>query len=127
MSRCDCDVLAWWAGDVWGWTLVPALGCSREELSCSQSIPWPTRSPSAKLLETWLLTLAWQPSPRPSAEDILLSLPLWQALFETQNELRTHIPNFTFNLGYSGKFFHTGEKGEGIALHVSGIRLVLGL
>lgn len=32
-----------------------------------------------------------------------------QALFDTQNELRTHIPNFTFNLGYSGKFFHTGK------------------
>ncbi|KAK2116657.1 Bifunctional heparan sulfate N-deacetylase/N-sulfotransferase 1 [Saguinus oedipus] len=30
------------------------------------------------------------------------------ALFDTQNELRAHIPNFTFNLGYSGKFFHTG-------------------
>ncbi|ETE71310.1 Bifunctional heparan sulfate N-deacetylase/N-sulfotransferase 1, partial [Ophiophagus hannah] len=30
-----------------------------------------------------------------------------KALFDTQNELRTHIPNFTFNLGYSGKFFHT--------------------
>uniref|UniRef100_A0A480L0J5 Bifunctional heparan sulfate N-deacetylase/N-sulfotransferase 1 isoform X2 n=1 Tax=Sus scrofa TaxID=9823 RepID=A0A480L0J5_PIG len=35
-----------------------------------------------------------------------------KALFETQNELRTHIPNFTFNLGYSGKFFHTGTDAE---------------
>uniref|UniRef100_H0X418 Bifunctional heparan sulfate N-deacetylase/N-sulfotransferase 1 n=3 Tax=Otolemur garnettii TaxID=30611 RepID=H0X418_OTOGA len=34
------------------------------------------------------------------------------ALFDTQNELRTHIPNFTFNLGYSGKFFHTGTDAE---------------
>jgi len=56
----------------------------------------------------------------------LLSLPLSQALFDTQNELRTHIPNFTFNLGYSGKFFHTGEEGKGIALPFGATRLVLG-
>lgn len=56
----------------------------------------------------------------------MLSLSLSQALFDTQNELRTHIPNFTFNLGYSGKFFHTGEEGEGIALRVGAIQLVLG-
>lgn len=31
-----------------------------------------------------------------------------QALLETQNMLRTQISNFTFNLGFSGKFFHTG-------------------
>ncbi|XP_032862001.1 bifunctional heparan sulfate N-deacetylase/N-sulfotransferase 1 isoform X2 [Tyto alba] len=36
----------------------------------------------------------------------------FKALFNTQNELRTHIPNFTFNLGYSGKFFHTGTDAE---------------
>ncbi|XP_042307017.1 bifunctional heparan sulfate N-deacetylase/N-sulfotransferase 1 isoform X3 [Sceloporus undulatus] len=36
----------------------------------------------------------------------------FKALFDTQNELRTHIPNFTFNLGYSGKFFHTGTDAE---------------
>uniref|UniRef100_A0A2I3TWE2 Bifunctional heparan sulfate N-deacetylase/N-sulfotransferase 1 n=2 Tax=Pan TaxID=9596 RepID=A0A2I3TWE2_PANTR len=35
-----------------------------------------------------------------------------KALFDTQNELRAHIPNFTFNLGYSGKFFHTGTDAE---------------
>ena len=46
----------------------------------------------------------------------MLSVSPSQALFDTQNELRTHIPNFTFNLGYSGKFFHTGEAGEGVAL-----------
>lgn len=73
MSRCGCDVLVWWVGDVWGCMLVPALGCSKEELSCPQSIPWPTRSPSAKLSGTWLLTLAWQPSPQPSAESSFLS------------------------------------------------------
>ncbi|KAG9331690.1 hypothetical protein JZ751_018433 [Albula glossodonta] len=28
------------------------------------------------------------------------------ALLETQNELRSYVPNFTFNLGFSGKFFH---------------------
>ena len=33
-----------------------------------------------------------------------------QALLETQRELRDHVPNFTFNLGFSGKFFHAGEK-----------------
>lgn len=60
-----------------------------------------------------MLALMWQLSLRPHAEDTLLSLPLSQALFDTQNELRTHIPNFTFNLGYSGKFFHTGEEGKG--------------
>ncbi len=32
-----------------------------------------------------------------------------QALVETQNELRRSIPDFTFNLGFSGKFFHAGE------------------
>lgn len=57
----------------------------------------------------------------------MLFLSLSQALFDTQNELRTHIPNFTFNLGYSGKFFHTGEEGKGIDLHVGAIQLVLGL
>ncbi|XP_037364835.1 bifunctional heparan sulfate N-deacetylase/N-sulfotransferase 1 isoform X2 [Talpa occidentalis] len=36
----------------------------------------------------------------------------FKALFDTQNELRTHIPNFTFNMGYSGKFFHTGTDAE---------------
>uniref|UniRef100_A0A8C7VU45 Bifunctional heparan sulfate N-deacetylase/N-sulfotransferase 1 n=1 Tax=Oncorhynchus mykiss TaxID=8022 RepID=A0A8C7VU45_ONCMY len=32
-----------------------------------------------------------------------------KALLETQRELRNHVPNFTFNLGYSGKFFHAGK------------------
>ena len=32
-----------------------------------------------------------------------------QALLNTQNKLRVLVPNFTFNLGFSGKFFHTGE------------------
>ncbi|KAJ7327022.1 hypothetical protein JRQ81_016781 [Phrynocephalus forsythii] len=38
-----------------------------------------------------------------------------QALLDTQNLLRTQIANFTFNLGYSGKFYHTGtvEEDEG--------------
>jgi len=36
-------------------------------------------------------------------------LPLFQALLETQRELRTRVPNFTFNLGFSGKFFHAGK------------------
>lgn len=31
-----------------------------------------------------------------------------QALLHTQNKLRSLVPNFTFNLGFSGKFFHTG-------------------
>ncbi|KAM6986631.1 bifunctional heparan sulfate N-deacetylase/N-sulfotransferase 1b [Aplochiton taeniatus] len=35
-----------------------------------------------------------------------------KALLETQNELRTSVPNFTFNLGFSGKFFHTGTDEE---------------
>ncbi|KAG8438941.1 hypothetical protein GDO86_005212 [Hymenochirus boettgeri] len=35
-----------------------------------------------------------------------------KALYDTQMELRTHIPNFTFNLGFSGKFFHTGTDAE---------------
>lgn len=39
----------------------------------------------------------------------LLSSHHFQALLETQRELRTHVPNFTFNLGFSGKFFHAGE------------------
>lgn len=40
---------------------------------------------------------------------IFISLPPTQALLETQRELRTHVPNFTFNLGFSGKFFHAGK------------------
>lgn len=56
----------------------------------------------------------------------MLSLPFPQALFDTQNELRTHIPNFTFNLGYSGKFFHTGEEGKGPASPVGSVQLMLG-
>ncbi|KAF1384626.1 hypothetical protein PFLUV_G00122160 [Perca fluviatilis] len=35
-----------------------------------------------------------------------------KALLETQRELRTHVPNFTFNLGFSGKFFHAGADEE---------------
>uniref|UniRef100_A0A674DM41 Bifunctional heparan sulfate N-deacetylase/N-sulfotransferase 1 n=1 Tax=Salmo trutta TaxID=8032 RepID=A0A674DM41_SALTR len=35
-----------------------------------------------------------------------------KALLETQNDLRTFVPNFTFNLGFSGKFFHTGTDEE---------------
>lgn len=35
---------------------------------------------------------------------------LFQALLETQNVLRTQVANFTFNLGFSGKFYHTGKK-----------------
>ncbi|XP_036293613.1 bifunctional heparan sulfate N-deacetylase/N-sulfotransferase 2 isoform X3 [Pipistrellus kuhlii] len=31
-----------------------------------------------------------------------------EALLTTQNKLRTLVPNFTFNLGFSGKFYHTG-------------------
>ncbi|XP_012510524.1 PREDICTED: bifunctional heparan sulfate N-deacetylase/N-sulfotransferase 4 [Propithecus coquereli] len=33
-----------------------------------------------------------------------------KALLETQNLLRTQVANFTFNLGFSGKFYHTGKK-----------------
>lgn len=102
-----------------------ASACSRDELSCPQSIPWPHGSPSVKLSGTRVLTLAWQLSPQLCAEDALFSLPSSQALFDTQNELRTHIPNFTFNLGYSGKFFHTGEEDKGVALPAGAIQLVL--
>ncbi|KAJ3587960.1 hypothetical protein NHX12_011555 [Muraenolepis orangiensis] len=35
-----------------------------------------------------------------------------KALLETQRELRNHVPNFTFNLGFSGKFFHAGSDEE---------------
>ncbi|CAL8273799.1 unnamed protein product, partial [Gadus morhua 'NCC'] len=36
-------------------------------------------------------------------------------LLETQKQLRSQISNFTFNLGFSGKFYHTGtvEEDEG--------------
>ncbi|XP_069090262.1 bifunctional heparan sulfate N-deacetylase/N-sulfotransferase 4 [Pleurodeles waltl] len=38
-----------------------------------------------------------------------------KALLETQSLLRTMVANFTFNLGFSGKFYHTGtvEEDEG--------------
>uniref|UniRef100_A0A3B3Q680 Bifunctional heparan sulfate N-deacetylase/N-sulfotransferase 1 n=1 Tax=Paramormyrops kingsleyae TaxID=1676925 RepID=A0A3B3Q680_9TELE len=35
-----------------------------------------------------------------------------EALLQTQNDLRDYVPNFTFNLGYSGKFFHAGTDEE---------------
>ncbi|KAK7140938.1 hypothetical protein R3I93_015170 [Phoxinus phoxinus] len=35
-----------------------------------------------------------------------------KALVDTQNELRRSIPDFTFNLGFSGKFFHSGTDEE---------------
>uniref|UniRef100_A0A8C1PGI3 [heparan sulfate]-glucosamine N-sulfotransferase n=1 Tax=Cyprinus carpio TaxID=7962 RepID=A0A8C1PGI3_CYPCA len=35
-----------------------------------------------------------------------------KALLEAQNMLRSYISNFTFNLGFSGKFFHTGTQEE---------------
>ncbi|XP_042668376.1 bifunctional heparan sulfate N-deacetylase/N-sulfotransferase 4 isoform X2 [Centrocercus urophasianus] len=35
-----------------------------------------------------------------------------KALLETQNVLRTQVANFTFNLGFSGKFYHTGTEEE---------------
>ncbi|XP_078533770.1 bifunctional heparan sulfate N-deacetylase/N-sulfotransferase 3 [Lissotriton helveticus] len=35
-----------------------------------------------------------------------------KALLDTQNLLRTKVTNFTFNLGFSGRFYHTGTKKE---------------
>ncbi|KFP81294.1 PREDICTED: bifunctional heparan sulfate N-deacetylase/N-sulfotransferase 4 [Acanthisitta chloris] len=35
-----------------------------------------------------------------------------KALLETQSLLRTQVANFTFNLGFSGKFYHTGTEEE---------------
>ncbi|XP_008590405.1 PREDICTED: bifunctional heparan sulfate N-deacetylase/N-sulfotransferase 3 [Galeopterus variegatus] len=35
-----------------------------------------------------------------------------KALLDTQNLLRAQIRNFTFNLGFSGKFYHTGTEKE---------------
>ncbi|KAM4706672.1 bifunctional heparan sulfate N-deacetylase/N-sulfotransferase 4-like isoform 1-T1 [Discoglossus pictus] len=35
-----------------------------------------------------------------------------KALLETQRLLRTQVANFTFNLGFSGKFYHTGTFDE---------------
>ncbi|XP_073897701.1 bifunctional heparan sulfate N-deacetylase/N-sulfotransferase 3 isoform X3 [Castor canadensis] len=35
-----------------------------------------------------------------------------KALLDTQNLLRAQITNFTFNLGFSGKFYHTGTQEE---------------
>ncbi|XP_067900152.1 bifunctional heparan sulfate N-deacetylase/N-sulfotransferase 1b isoform X2 [Heterodontus francisci] len=50
---------------------------------------------------------------RMKAEDV-------KALLETQKQLRVHVPNFTFNLGFSGKFYYTGtdeeDKGDSLLL-----------
>ncbi|KAM9068791.1 bifunctional heparan sulfate N-deacetylase/N-sulfotransferase 2 isoform X3 [Sarcophilus harrisii] len=35
-----------------------------------------------------------------------------EALLTTQSKLRALVPNFTFNLGFSGKFYHTGTEEE---------------
>ncbi|XP_038652160.1 bifunctional heparan sulfate N-deacetylase/N-sulfotransferase 1b [Scyliorhinus canicula] len=35
-----------------------------------------------------------------------------KALLETQKQLRVHVPDFTFNLGFSGKFYYTGTDEE---------------
>uniref|UniRef100_A0A8C4X1X4 N-deacetylase/N-sulfotransferase (heparan glucosaminyl) 1a n=1 Tax=Eptatretus burgeri TaxID=7764 RepID=A0A8C4X1X4_EPTBU len=44
-----------------------------------------------------------------------------KALLHTQLSLREHVKNFTFNLGFSGKFFHTGTpeecEGDDMLLH----------
>ncbi|XP_056456321.1 bifunctional heparan sulfate N-deacetylase/N-sulfotransferase 1b [Gadus chalcogrammus] len=45
-------------------------------------------------------------------EGTRMKVPDVKALLETQRELRTHVPNFTFNLGFSGKFFHAGSDEE---------------
>ncbi|KAG7465177.1 hypothetical protein MATL_G00173560 [Megalops atlanticus] len=45
-------------------------------------------------------------------EGTRMKVPDVKALLETQNSLRTHVPNFTFNLGFSGKFFHAGTDEE---------------
>ncbi|XP_048399755.2 bifunctional heparan sulfate N-deacetylase/N-sulfotransferase 1b [Stegostoma tigrinum] len=42
---------------------------------------------------------------RMKAEDV-------KALLETQKQLRVQVPNFTFNLGFSGKFYNTGNDEE---------------
>nr|XP_034969221.1 bifunctional heparan sulfate N-deacetylase/N-sulfotransferase 4 isoform X2 [Zootoca vivipara] len=46
-----------------------------------------------------------------------------KALLETQTLLRTQVANFTFNLGFSGKFYHTGtiEEDEGDDLLLSSV------
>nr|XP_020658441.1 bifunctional heparan sulfate N-deacetylase/N-sulfotransferase 4 [Pogona vitticeps] len=46
-----------------------------------------------------------------------------KALLETQILLRTQVANFTFNLGFSGKFYHTGtiEEDEGDDLLLSSV------
>lgn len=35
-----------------------------------------------------------------------------KALISTQNRLASMVPNFRFNLGYSGKYFHHGNSEE---------------
>uniref|UniRef100_A0A8C4SDQ9 [heparan sulfate]-glucosamine N-sulfotransferase n=1 Tax=Erpetoichthys calabaricus TaxID=27687 RepID=A0A8C4SDQ9_ERPCA len=37
-----------------------------------------------------------------------------ESLLNAQNKLRNLVPNFTFNLGFSGKFYHTGTDDEDI-------------
>lgn len=50
-----------------------------------------------------------------------------QALLSTQNKLRTLVPNFTFNLGFSGKFYHTGKPpAPAYGPHVCGSFMVQG-
>ncbi|XP_078267797.1 bifunctional heparan sulfate N-deacetylase/N-sulfotransferase 1b [Rhinoraja longicauda] len=50
---------------------------------------------------------------RMKAEDV-------KALLEAQNQFRVHVPHFTFNLGFSGKFYYTGtdeeDKGDNLLL-----------
>ncbi|KAG9480257.1 hypothetical protein GDO78_011979 [Eleutherodactylus coqui] len=41
-----------------------------------------------------------------------MSLLQFMALLDTQRLLRTKVTNFTFNLGFSGKFYHTGTEKE---------------
>lgn len=38
------------------------------------------------------------------------SVLYFQALLNTQSKLRALVPHFTFNLGFSGKFYHTGME-----------------
>lgn len=41
-----------------------------------------------------------------------LTRMLLQAILDTQERLRTLVPGFRFNLGFSGKYFHYGDDEE---------------
>uniref|UniRef100_A0A3Q2PBE4 Sulfotransferase n=1 Tax=Fundulus heteroclitus TaxID=8078 RepID=A0A3Q2PBE4_FUNHE len=79
-------------------------------LSCRLQVLVSVPGMSGRGLDMYKLLLLPFPFQAMHMYFFFLSFP--QALLNTQNKLRALVPNFTFNLGFSGKFYHTGTDEE---------------